>query len=205
MIEHRDFQNKDWEERWKVGNTRWDTGRVDPALRELIEEKNFELAKGNGFVPGCGRGYDVFYLAQKGYTVTGLDVSETACKTASDLRDSLGINEDQAKFIAEDFYTFKVPDAKYQVVYDYQFFTAMKPVLRGKWGERCAELVSKGGHLITLMYPFAYKDATPPYPITEEAYHEVLDANFDLVHIDRNPKKEPPRMDKNAIAVWKRK
>ncbi|PWA01264.1 hypothetical protein BB558_002640 [Smittium angustum] len=205
MVENSNLQNSYWENFWKEGNTDWDLGRIDPALKELVEEKDFELAKGNGLVPGCGRGYDVFYFAEKGYNMTGLDVSVTACKTASELRDSLGISKEKAKFMAEDFYTFKVPDTKYQLVYDYTFFCAIEPRLRRSWGNRCAELVSKGGHLITLMYPFEYICEPPPHPVTEEAYHEVLDNNFDLVYIDHNPRKDPSRQYKNVMAVWKRK
>ncbi|PWA00538.1 hypothetical protein BB558_003408 [Smittium angustum] len=205
MVEERNLKNSDWENFWKDGDTYWDLGRIDPALRELVEEKDFELAKGNGLVPGCGRGYDVFYLAGKGYNMTGLDVSVTACKTASEMRESLGLGEDQAKFIAEDFYTFKVPDTKYQIAYDYTFFCTVKPEFRGKWGERYAELISKGGHLITLMFPMVPTARIPPYTLTEEMYHKALDSNFDLIYIDRNPKKEPPRTSQNVMAVWKRK
>ncbi|PVU85560.1 hypothetical protein BB559_006945 [Furculomyces boomerangus] len=185
MVENSNLQNSYWENFWKEGNTDWDLGRIDPALKELVEEKDFELAKGNGLVPGCGRGYDVFYFAEKGYNMTGLDQRKGKIYSRRLL--------------------YKVPDTKYQLVYDYTFFCAIEPHLRRSWGNRCAELVSKGGHLITLMYPFEYICEPPPHPVTEEAYHEVLDNNFDLVYIDHNPRKDPSRQYKNVMAVWKRK
>lgn len=54
----------------------WDTGRVAPELKKLIEQ---EVVKpGRAVVLGCGSGTNAIYLASKGFDVTGVDVAPSA-------------------------------------------------------------------------------------------------------------------------------
>lgn len=56
---------------------------MQPALKELIEEKKFEIpTDGQILVPGCGRGYDVAFFASLRREVVGLDVSEKGVAAA---------------------------------------------------------------------------------------------------------------------------
>ena len=76
--------NKGWDQIWRASFAPpWDSGDVQPALKELILEKNFEIPKeGQILVPGCGRGYDVAFFASLGRKVVGLDVSEKGVDAA---------------------------------------------------------------------------------------------------------------------------
>jgi methyl halide transferase len=76
--------NKGWDEIWRADFAPpWDSGDVQPALKELIVEKKFEIPKdGQILVPGCGRGYDVAFFASLGREVVGLDVSEKGVEAA---------------------------------------------------------------------------------------------------------------------------
>jgi len=57
---------------------------------------------------------------------------------------------------AADFFAFPL-DNSFSLAYDFTFFCAIPPTWRQKWGDRYAEVVRKGGVLITLQYPIGEK------------------------------------------------
>ncbi|KAF9109096.1 hypothetical protein BGX27_008006, partial [Mortierella sp. AM989] len=178
-----------------------------PALREVIEEKPIaaQIPKsGNALVPGCGRGVDVFYLGNETRKAYGLDISPIAVQQCKDLQAEKGIPESQVTFFVDDFFKFEIPAGGFQLIYDYTFFCAINPELRPAWGRRMAELISKDGVLITLMFPLANHTDGPPFAVSEDAYHEQLDANFEVLLIDQCSSFKP-REGKEKIGVWRRK
>ncbi|KAI9481897.1 S-adenosyl-L-methionine-dependent methyltransferase [Coemansia mojavensis] len=201
--------NQIWHNCWNTMTTKWDKGDVSPALRELIEEKKWELPSGQGIVPGCGRGYDAMFLASPSLHMVGADLSPIAVDTATKLRDAKGIPSDLVEFQTLDFFKFDVPANKYQVAYDYTFFCALHPSMRASWGARYAEIIAPGGHLIALMYPLSKSEEDrnrgPPFLLSEADYHKVLDANFELIHIDPHCKTHDTRVGEEIITVWRRK
>lgn len=119
-----------WDTLWTSSFTPWDKGSASPALVELLVEKQFHLVPvgltgSKGFVPGCGRGYDVALLAgltamnQKFDKVIGLDVSQKAIEEARQLHQGKPGN---FEFILGDFFSrtqdWEV-DGPFDVVYDY--------------------------------------------------------------------------------------
>lgn len=54
----------------------WDTGRVAPELKKLVEQESTKT--GRAVVLGCGTGTNAIYLATKGFDVTGVDVAPSA-------------------------------------------------------------------------------------------------------------------------------
>ncbi|KAJ2724895.1 hypothetical protein GGI07_001644 [Coemansia sp. Benny D115] len=198
-----------WHKLWDASNTKWDMGDVSPALRELIVDKKWELPTGCGIVPGCGRGYDAMFLASPNLHMVGADISSVAVEAANKLRDEKGIPGSLVEFKELDFFKFDVPDGKYQVAYDYTFLCALHPSMRADWGARYAEIMAPGGHLIALMFPLdkAPEDRNrgPPFLLSEDDYHKVLDENFELVHVDYKCKAHQGREGLEAISVWRRK
>ncbi|KAJ2443219.1 hypothetical protein GGF42_006710 [Coemansia sp. RSA 2424] len=201
--------NKIWFHNWDNGTTRWDKGDVSPALRELIEDKHWELPSGQGIVPGCGRGYDAMFLARPGLHMVGADLSPLAVDAANTLRDSMGIPAELANFQVMDFFNFDIPASKYQVAYDYTFFCAIHPSMRADWGQRYAQILAPGAHLIALMYPLDKaeedRERGPPFLVSEDDYHCVLDDNFELIHIDPKCQTHDTRVGEEIITVWRRK
>jgi len=58
----------------------WDTGTPDPLLVEMIEAR--AIAPGRALELGCGTGTNAIFLAQRGFEVVGVDISEIAVNTA---------------------------------------------------------------------------------------------------------------------------
>ncbi|KAF9284092.1 hypothetical protein BGZ68_004913 [Mortierella alpina] len=206
-FEHCRASSYGWNELWKRDICPWDKGVPSPALVEVIEQKPIkeQIPKtGNVLVPGCGRGVDVFYLGNENRKAYGLDISPIAVQLCKDLRTEKGIPEAHADFIVNDFFKFEIPADGFQLVYDYTFFCAIPPSLRPDWGRRMGEIITKGGILITLMYPFGDHTDGPPFAVTEDHYHSVLDASFECLLIDNCTSFEA-RKGREKIGVWRRK
>ena len=58
----------------------WDTGAPDPLLVEMIESR--AIAPGRTLEIGCGTGTNAIFLAQHGFDVLGVDISEVAISRA---------------------------------------------------------------------------------------------------------------------------
>ncbi|KAF8908409.1 S-adenosyl-L-methionine-dependent methyltransferase [Mucidula mucida] len=163
----------------------------NPALVELVEfdnEANEKLLPrtGKALVPGCGKGYDVVYFARTlGLDATGVEISETAREAAKKYISSQPpILTGSATVIVTDFFSHS---GTYDLVYDYTFFVALPLARRAEWGSQMQKLVKRGGVLVTLMYPFIAPDKVeqgymgPPWPVTLDAYAEVLGTEWERV------------------------
>lgn len=69
---------EEWDERYRTADNLWTTN-VNPALIAEVDE----LAPGRALDLGCGEGADVRWLADKGWTVTGADISQVALDRAA--------------------------------------------------------------------------------------------------------------------------
>jgi SAM-dependent methyltransferase len=70
-----------WNESYASGEPLpWDTGTPDPQLVEMIESR--AIAPGRALDIGCGTGTNAIYLAQHGFDVLGVDISEHAVDKA---------------------------------------------------------------------------------------------------------------------------
>jgi SAM-dependent methyltransferase len=72
----------DWNERYKIGDLPWDTLEPDDNLVKLIESKT--ILPGKALEVGCGTGTNAIWLANRGFTVLGLDISQVAIDMANE-------------------------------------------------------------------------------------------------------------------------
>lgn len=103
-----------WDQAWKANATPWDAGDIQPAFRELLDERWADvgvsldsLKDGKALVAGCGRvrpspsalrssaglsslvrthtqGCDAAFIAAHGVDTLGIDLSPTAVQVARD-------------------------------------------------------------------------------------------------------------------------
>ncbi|KAJ3388083.1 hypothetical protein HDU92_001628 [Lobulomyces angularis] len=211
------MSQKFWENRWELKDTPWDKEKLSaPSLMKLLNTKqypNFSVPEEGYFlVPGCGSGNDViniFKAGPKRHSI-GLDFSSIAIDQALEKVKNSDIdasnNLGKIDFCSGDFFKFNYFDKTFDFVYDYTFFCALEPSLRTEWGKKMAELISDGGLLVTLMFPIMeFSEDGPPYPVSLEAYQQVLVENFELVLHEKVVESFPGRQDRENLAVWKRK
>jgi len=95
----------------KDGNTfPWDIKTHEPVLEDLI--KDYNIKQGKVLELGCGLGHDLKFFYEKGFDVTGMDVSPTSidlCKKNN--------KDSQIKYVVGDIDT-DIPNERYNLIYD---------------------------------------------------------------------------------------
>ena len=66
---------------YRTGRTPWDTGVTPPELVDLIQGAD-ALTSGSALDMGCGTGTNVAYLADRGWTATGVEADRRAVAAA---------------------------------------------------------------------------------------------------------------------------
>lgn len=86
-----------WENRYAESGQVW-SGRVNRSLMDVAAD----LPVGRALDLGCGEGGDSIWLAERGWTVTGVDISETAVQRAGRFAHERGLDTDRIRFTAAD-------------------------------------------------------------------------------------------------------
>jgi len=87
-IPHRSPEH--WESRYVEGDTPWNNDRVDRHLEAMVEGRPLQRCR--ALDVGCGSGTDAVWLAGRGFTVTGVDFSETAIGQARARAEQAGVS-----------------------------------------------------------------------------------------------------------------
>src|SRR5439155_8349298 len=86
-----------WDNRYKGGDTPWDTGFPSTELERSLAE--MQLPPGRALELGCGTGTNTVWLAQHGFDCTGVDLSPRAIARARQRADEAGV---QVNFLEAD-------------------------------------------------------------------------------------------------------
>src|SRR5438105_10069588 len=101
-----------WEERYRSGDTPWDTGRPSSELQRVIAEERIPPSR--AIELGCGSGTNAVWLAKQGFEVTGVDLSSAAISRACERAASEGA---KVTFLCAD--VLNLPDlGTYDFVFD---------------------------------------------------------------------------------------
>ncbi|NYD22469.1 class I SAM-dependent methyltransferase [Kineococcus aurantiacus] len=180
------------------------SGRPNAALVDAVDD----LTPGTALDLGCGEGGDVLFLARRGWTVTGVDVSDTALARAREHAAEAGVD---ARFERHDLGvsfpagTFDLVTASF--LHSYAFLDRLA-VLR-----RAAAAVAPGGTFLVIghvtrpeqlgpLVDPAFPDAVVDLPGPEE-----LRAALDLPPADWSPTRSAllertTTFDDGSTGVW---
>ncbi len=78
-----------WENRYQTRDTPWETGHPSSELKRVVAEE--EIAPCPALEVGCGTGNNAVWLAQQGFAVTAIDVSQLAIETAKKKAAAAGV------------------------------------------------------------------------------------------------------------------
>jgi SAM-dependent methyltransferase len=172
-----------WEERYGEREQVW-SGRVNVQFADVVAE----LRPGRALDLGCGEGADAVWLAERGWDVVAVDISETALDRAGQAARARGV-ADRIEFVQQDL-SDTFPDGKFDLV-SAQFLHSIVRLDRPRILAQAAEAVRTGGLLIIVDHgsapPWASKlDHVHEFPSAEEVIAGInLSADdFEDVRVD---------------------
>ena len=122
----------------------WDTGTADPLLVEMIKSR--AIAPGRTLEIGCGTGTNAIFLAQHGFDVLGVDISEMAVNKAR------AKAQRQCRFEVVDFLAAAPPGGPFQFVFDRGCFHVFdEEDERARFAQRVAALLVEHGVWLSLV------------------------------------------------------
>jgi SAM-dependent methyltransferase len=177
-----------WETRYAERDGIW-SGRVNAVLESVAST----LPAGRALDLGCGEGGDVVWLAEHGWTVTGVDLSATAVARAEAAASRAGVGE-RAHFVAADLATW-TDGGGYDLVTASFLQSWPVEIPRAEILRRAATLVGTGGRLLVTAH------AAPPHgdlPEEMQAYRFPssgedlralqLDDGWEVLEADERPR-----------------
>ncbi|UXA07015.1 class I SAM-dependent methyltransferase [Mycobacterium sp. SMC-2] len=118
--------NMDWDAAYRQETPPpWSIGRPQPELAALIDEGKI---RGDVLDAGCGHAAVSLALAERGYTVVGLDASPTAIEAAAMAAAERGLTT--ATFAQADVTDFGGYDGRFSTILDSGLFHALAPEKR---------------------------------------------------------------------------
>jgi len=151
VAERRRQRNDAWEERYAAEDRFW-SGRVNPTFAAIAGG----LAPGTALDVGCGEGADAVWLAERGWRVTGVDVSETAIRRATDAAGDRGLGE-RVRFVSGDAGD-ALPDGRFDLVTASFLHSWEQDFPRFDLLREAAARVAPGGRLLVISHA-----APPPW------------------------------------------
>ncbi len=136
-----DSKQEQYRERYKAKKTPWDVGRPDFNLVNVVNRARIE--KGKALDVGCGSGHNSIWLAQHGFNVTGVDVSEVAVQQAQENASQKNVS---CTFLSLDFFEEDVPGLPFNFIFDRGcFHSSDSDDERRKFAERVAYHLDEAG------------------------------------------------------------
>lgn len=188
-----------WKLRWQHRDIAWHLNQVQPSLMRFWPSLQVPVSK-TVFVPLCGKSLDMKWLAEQGYRVSGVEISELACESFFEehqlisrrrvIPDFIVYESANFQIFCGDFYHL-VPGMISDIggVYDRASLFALSAQERPRYIEHLRSLILPETRILLLSYETQDTVQGPPFPVFsdeirsayEDAYivNEVLRKTID--------------------------
>jgi SAM-dependent methyltransferase len=157
-----------WEKHYGERDRIW-SGRVNVQFADIAGD----LTPGRALDLGCGEGADAVWLAERGWDVVAVDVSDTALGRARAAADPRGVS-DRIEFVQLDL-SQAFPDGTFDLI-SAQFLHSTLEFDRQKVLVAGAAALRPGGHLVIVDHGSA-----PPWPSKLDHHHHDFPSAEEVV------------------------
>ena len=147
----------------------WSLGEPQPELATLLEPGKFH---GEVLDVGCGEAAVSLYLAERGYTTVGLDLSPTAIDLAR--REAVKRGLANASFEVADISSFTGYDGRFGTIVDSTLFHSIPVEAREGYQQSIVRAAEPGASYFVLVFDKAAIPEGPPYAVTADELREIV-------------------------------
>jgi 2-heptyl-1-hydroxyquinolin-4(1H)-one methyltransferase len=147
----------------------WSIGEPQPEIAALIEQGKFH---GDVLDVGCGEAAVDLYLAERGFTTLGLDLSPTAVELARAEAANRGLTG--ASFEVADISAFGGYDGRFNTIVDSTLFHSIPVEAREGYQQSIVRAAAPGASYFVLVFDRAGLPNGPANPVTEDELREVV-------------------------------
>jgi 2-heptyl-1-hydroxyquinolin-4(1H)-one methyltransferase len=147
----------------------WSIGEPQPELAALIEQGKFH---GDVLDVGCGEAAVSLYLAERGFTTVGLDLSPTAIELAKAEAAKRGLAN--ASFEVADISAFTGYDGRFGTIVDSTLFHSIPVEAREGYQQSIVRAAAPGASYYALVFDRAGLPNGPANPVTEDELRDVV-------------------------------
>lgn len=169
----------------------WSIGEPQPELATLIQAGKFH---GEVLDVGCGEGAISLYLAERGHTTVGLDLSPTAIDLAR--RDAAERGLSNATFEVADISSFASyppgSEGRFDTIVDSTLFHSIPVEARDGYQQSIVRAAAPGASYFVLVFDKAAIPTGPPNAVTDEELRAVVSTYWVVDEI------KPARLHANA-------
>jgi SAM-dependent methyltransferase len=160
-----------WERHYGERDRVW-SGRVNVQFADVVED----LPPGRALDLGCGEGADAVWLAERGWDVVAVDISETALRRAAEAAETRGV-ADRIEFAQLDL-SQGFPDGAFDLISS-QFLHSTLHLDRQRILASAASALQPGGLLVIVDHGSA-----PPWASKLDHHHEFPSAEEVVAGLD---------------------
>jgi len=179
-----------WLDCWKKNETAFHLETVNPLLEKYWPQLNIEK-RSAVFVPLCGKSLDLLWLANQGYSVFGVEISETACE-AFFKENKLDYQVEKVgsfncyfnqniKIFCGDFFVLSLNYLPNIVaVYDRAALIALPPELRQRYSQHLTELMTHESKMLLITLYSEDIVRSPPFPVSAKEVNQLYAESFEI-------------------------
>ncbi len=170
----------------------WSIGEPQPEIAALIEQGKFH---GDVLDVGCGEAAVDLYLAERGFTTVGLDLSPTAIELAKAEAAKRGLTN--ASFEVADISAFGGYDGRFNTIVDSTLFHSMPVEAREGYQQSIVRAAAPGASYFVLVFDAnGWPEEGPVHPVTEDELRDVVSRYWTIDEI------RPARIHANVPAEF---
>jgi SAM-dependent methyltransferase len=147
----------------------WSIGEPQPEIAALIEQGKF---RGEVLDVGCGEAAVDLYLAERGFTTVGLDLSPTAIELAKAEAAKRGLTN--ATFAVADISAFTGYDGRFNTIVDSTLFHSIPVEAREGYQQSIVRAAAPGASYFVLVFDRTGLPNGPANPVTEDELRDVV-------------------------------
>ncbi|MBX9879550.1 MAG: methyltransferase domain-containing protein [Candidatus Obscuribacterales bacterium] len=176
------MERRDWNQRYIDDDTPWDSGLPSEELKAILAAGLIKPCR--VFEVGCGTGTNAIFLAQAGFDVTAVDLSEVAINRAKEKAAAAGV---KVNFLVADVTALPAEvGSEFPFVFDRGTYHIVRDVNLKALQSTLAKLVAPGGYYLVLAgnaNEDAPPDKGPPRVKASDVCAELEGNAFDLVRL----------------------